>query len=160
MKINIVSSVGADVEHKLIPKAGLVAMSRYPPRLPLFALAKHVSFNACCVLVCPVVEPLTLFYHRIPTLLFPFTSRASWPLAPLEGLWHVKVTDHRAKADYAHFLADMVDIHFANVDKILPVQDSSTPTARHRSTQRLNPQKTDAQLKGSIGTARQKTDRS
>lgn len=44
--------------------------------------------------------------------------------APLEGMRHVKVTDHRGKTDYAHFLEDLADRHFADADKIVLVQDN------------------------------------
>ncbi len=44
--------------------------------------------------------------------------------APLEGTRHVKVTCHRSKPDYAHFLEDLADRHFADADKIVLVQDN------------------------------------
>lgn len=44
--------------------------------------------------------------------------------APLEGLRQVKVTDHRGKVDYAHFLAELSDVHFADAEKIVLVQDN------------------------------------
>ncbi|MCP5082582.1 MAG: hypothetical protein GY948_12925 [Alphaproteobacteria bacterium] len=39
--------------------------------------------------------------------------------APLEGYRYVKVTSHGAKGDYAQFLADLSDKHFADADKIV-----------------------------------------
>jgi len=44
--------------------------------------------------------------------------------APLEGWRHVKVTDRHAAADYAHVLRDLSDVHFADVEKIVLVQDN------------------------------------
>jgi DDE superfamily endonuclease len=44
--------------------------------------------------------------------------------APLEGWRHVKVTDRRAAADYAHALKDLSDTHFPDADKIVLVQDN------------------------------------
>ncbi len=44
--------------------------------------------------------------------------------APLEGMRHIKVTDHRGKTDYAHFLEELADRHFADADKIVLVQDN------------------------------------
>ena len=44
--------------------------------------------------------------------------------APLEGRRHVKVTSHRGKTDYAHFLAELADEHFADAEKIILVQDN------------------------------------
>ena len=44
--------------------------------------------------------------------------------APLEGQRIVKVTDHRTRIDYAHFLRDLSDIHFAEADIIKLVQDN------------------------------------
>ena len=42
--------------------------------------------------------------------------------APLEGQRHLKLTAHRAKTDYAHFLAELSDIHFPDAEKIVLVQ--------------------------------------
>ena len=44
--------------------------------------------------------------------------------APLEGLRHVKVTSHRGRNDYASFLEDLADRHFADAEKIVLVQDN------------------------------------
>lgn len=44
--------------------------------------------------------------------------------APLEGWRHVKVTAQRTAIDYAHALRDLSDLHFANVEKIVLVQDN------------------------------------
>ena len=52
------------------------------------------------------------------------TANLFMAFAPLEGMRHVKVTDHRCKTDYAHFLADLVDIHFPDAEKIVLVQDN------------------------------------
>lgn len=56
--------------------------------------------------------------------------------APLEGTRHVKVTSHRAKGDYAQFLADLSDQHFADAEKIVLVQDNlntHTPASLYAS---------------------------
>lgn len=52
------------------------------------------------------------------------TANMFMAFAPLEGLRHVKVTSQRCKTDYAHFLADLSDKHFADADKIILVQDN------------------------------------
>ena len=52
------------------------------------------------------------------------TANMFMAFAPLEGMRHVKVTNHRGRADYAHFLADLADQHFADADKIVLVQDN------------------------------------
>jgi DDE superfamily endonuclease len=44
--------------------------------------------------------------------------------APLEGWRHVKVTARRTAVDYAHMLKELADIHFANAEKIILVQDN------------------------------------
>jgi DDE superfamily endonuclease len=44
--------------------------------------------------------------------------------APLEGWRHVEVTDRHAAIDYAQILKDLSDIHFANANKIILVQDN------------------------------------
>ena len=44
--------------------------------------------------------------------------------APLEGLRHVEVTEHRTAVDYACILKDLSDVHFPNAEKIVLVQDN------------------------------------
>lgn len=44
--------------------------------------------------------------------------------APLEGWRNVKVTERRTAIDYACVLRDLADIHFAEADKIVLVQDN------------------------------------
>jgi len=44
--------------------------------------------------------------------------------APLEGRRHIKVTDRRTAIDYAHFLRDLSDDHFADAEQIVLVQDN------------------------------------
>lgn len=52
------------------------------------------------------------------------TANLFMAFAPLEGVRYVKVTSHRGKTDYAHFLAELADIHFADAEKIVLVQDN------------------------------------
>lgn len=52
------------------------------------------------------------------------TANLFMAFAPLEGYRYVKVTNHRAKGDYAQFLAELSDKHFAAADKIVLVQDN------------------------------------
>jgi hypothetical protein len=52
--------------------------------------------------------------------------------APLEGWREVKVTERRTAIDYAQVLKELSDIHFADADKIVLVQDNlntHTPAA-------------------------------
>ena len=44
--------------------------------------------------------------------------------APLEGWRHVEVTDRRTAVDYAHVLKDLADVHFAQAETIVLVQDN------------------------------------
>jgi hypothetical protein len=44
--------------------------------------------------------------------------------APLEGWRNVKVTDRRTAVDYAHVLKDLADVHFAQAEMIVLVQDN------------------------------------
>jgi DDE superfamily endonuclease len=44
--------------------------------------------------------------------------------APLEGWRHVNVTDRHTAVDYAHVLKDVADVHFANAQTIVLVQDN------------------------------------
>ena len=55
------------------------------------------------------------------------TANMFMAFAPLEGWRHVKVTSHRAKTDYAQFLAELSDVHFAGS---VPVK------LKHSSSQR------------------------
>lgn len=52
------------------------------------------------------------------------TANMFMAFAPLEGRRHVKVTDHRARTDYAHFLAELSDTQFPEAEKIVLVQDN------------------------------------
>lgn len=45
-------------------------------------------------------------------------------VAPQEGRRVVKVTDRRAKEDFAHFVADLVEVHFAQATRIQLVLDN------------------------------------
>ena len=44
--------------------------------------------------------------------------------APLEGWRNVKVTDRRTAVDYAHALKDLADVHFAQAETIVLIQDN------------------------------------
>jgi hypothetical protein len=44
--------------------------------------------------------------------------------APLEGWRHVEVTERRTAVDFANILRDLADVHFANAEKIVLVQDN------------------------------------
>jgi len=44
--------------------------------------------------------------------------------AALEGWRHVKVTERRTTIDYARVLQELSDVHFAEADKIVLVQDN------------------------------------
>ena len=52
------------------------------------------------------------------------TASLFMAFAPLEGTRHIKLTARRGKSDYAHFLADLSDTHFAEAEKIVLVQDN------------------------------------
>jgi len=52
------------------------------------------------------------------------TANLFMAFAPLEGQRHIKVTSRRAKVDYAHFLADLSEVHFRDAEKIVLVQDN------------------------------------
>jgi hypothetical protein len=56
--------------------------------------------------------------------------------APLEGWREVKVTERRIAIDYAQVLKELSDIHFADADKIVLVQDNlntHTPAALYEA---------------------------
>ena len=48
--------------------------------------------------------------------------------APLEGWRHVKVTDRRTAADYAHVLRELADKHFPDAKRSSSSRIISTPT--------------------------------
>ena len=52
------------------------------------------------------------------------TANAFMLFAPLEGWRHVKVTERRTAIDYAHVLKELSDVHFAEAEKIVLVQDN------------------------------------
>ena len=52
------------------------------------------------------------------------TANLFMMFAPLEGWRHVKVTDRRAAVDYAHALKDLADVHFAQAETIVLIQDN------------------------------------
>jgi len=43
---------------------------------------------------------------------------------PLRGWRHLKVTDRRTKVDWAHFVQQLVDIHYPDAEKIVLVMDN------------------------------------
>lgn len=43
---------------------------------------------------------------------------------PLAGKRHIKITDRRTKKDFAHFIKDLVDLQYPNVNKIVIVMDN------------------------------------
>lgn len=43
---------------------------------------------------------------------------------PLKGKRQIKLTDHRKKTDFAEFIKELVDLHYANVKKIVLVMDN------------------------------------
>ena len=52
------------------------------------------------------------------------TANLFMMFAPLEGWRHVKVTDRRTAIDYAHVLRDLADVHFAQAETIVLIQDN------------------------------------
>ena len=52
------------------------------------------------------------------------TANLFMMFAPLEGWRRVKVTDRHTAVDYAHVLKDLADVHFANANTIVLVQDN------------------------------------
>src|SRR5438477_6647380 len=43
---------------------------------------------------------------------------------PLKGKRQIKITDRRTKVDWAHFIKELVDIEYPDVDKIVLVHDN------------------------------------
>lgn len=44
--------------------------------------------------------------------------------APLEGWRHVKVTERRTRLDFAEVIRELVDVHFADAEKVVLVMDN------------------------------------
>ena len=58
--------------------------------------------------------------------------------APIEGWRHVNVTERRTAVDFAHVLKDLSDVHFAEAEKIVLVQDNlntHTPASLYEAFQ-------------------------
>ena len=85
------------------------------------------------------------------------TANLFMMFAPLEGWRHVKVTDRRTSADYAHALKDWADIHFRHVKKIVLVQDNLNTIKRLRSMKPSRLPKHGGSLSVSNGTTRPNT---
>ena len=77
--------------------------------------------------------------------------------APLEGWRHVKVTDRRTAVDYAHVLKDLANVHFAQAETIVLVQDNLNTHAAHRSTKPFPPPRPGAWSNASNGITRRST---
>lgn len=43
---------------------------------------------------------------------------------PLRGWRHIKVTERRTKVDWAHFIRELVDVHYPEAEKIVLVMDN------------------------------------
>lgn len=52
------------------------------------------------------------------------TSNIFLSFEPLKGKRQVEVTDHRTKVDWANFIKTLVDVEYANADKIVLVMDN------------------------------------
>jgi len=52
------------------------------------------------------------------------TANLFMMFAPLEGWRAVKVTDRRTAVDYAHVLKDLAEVHFAQAETIVLIQDN------------------------------------
>ena len=52
------------------------------------------------------------------------TANLFMVFAPLEGWRHVSVTERRTSIDYAHVLKELSDVHFADAETIILVQDN------------------------------------
>lgn len=61
---------------------------------------------------------------------------------PLAGKRFVKITAQRTKVDWAHFIRDLVDVHYPTAEKIVLVQDNlntHTPAALYEAFPRQRP---------------------
>ncbi len=52
------------------------------------------------------------------------TANLFLAVEPLTGRRHVQVTDRRTKADWAHFIQDLVDVHYPAAERIVLVLDN------------------------------------
>lgn len=55
---------------------------------------------------------------------------------PLVGRRHVKVTQHRTSQDWAHFIRELVDVHYPKAEKIVLVMDNlntHTPSSLYQT---------------------------
>ena len=61
--------------------------------------------------------------------------------APLEGWRRVEVTDRRTRADWARVVQQLVEVEYADKDRIVLVMDNLKPIIRPRCKRRWNPLK-------------------
>jgi len=52
------------------------------------------------------------------------TSNIFIACEPLKGKRHVKVTDRRTKVDWAHFIKELIDVHYSDAEKIVLIMDN------------------------------------
>ncbi len=52
------------------------------------------------------------------------TSNIFLSYEPLKGKRQVKITDHRKKVDFAHYIKELVDVHYSHAKKIILVMDN------------------------------------
>ncbi len=120
----------------------------YDPRFPQVCMdesAKHLLLDKR--------EPLPMQKGQPERVDYTFESQGMCKIflacEPLTGQRHVKVTEHRTSQDWAYFIRELVDVHYANAEKIVLVMDNlnthtpsslySTfaPTEAHRILQKL-----------------------
>ena len=74
--------------------------------------------------------------------------------APLEGWRRVEVTDRRTRVDWARVVQQLVDVDYADKDRIVLVMDNLNTLIRPRCTRRLTPPKRGASPSGWRSTTR------
>ena len=98
----------------------------------------HGTYDACHPLVCmdesnkqllgEVREPLPMTAETPERYDAEYERHGTGNLflafAPLQGWRTVQVTEHRAKPDWAHFIKDIVDVHFPDAELITLVVDN------------------------------------
>jgi DDE superfamily endonuclease len=68
------------------------------------------------------LQGLSLF--RGPFILDPRMRKLFLACEPLAGKRFVKVTERRASEDWAHFIRELVDVHYPDAEKIVLVMDN------------------------------------
>jgi len=90
-----------------------------------------------------VHEPLPAAEGRARRRDYEYTREGTCNLfvavEPQGGVRHVSVTERRTAQDFARFMQDLLEVHYADAEVVRLVTTTSTPTRQPPSTPRSTP---------------------